>query len=176
MPAHSHTTKIPLSPSEELHSMAVQCLQAAVSSSSEFIYGFIVHNFLLIAHNVPMSVVVVGRFICFDTRANSVCCSTHSHPTEDSWSPSAFLCPPVLILLSWHRQISCCLPGAYITCILVWILFKQKDMTNCLVTLINGCPWGTVRHEMKLNISSAHYSTLPHHLKCLIVPKKWISF
>lgn len=49
-------------------------------------------------------------------------------------------------------------------------------MTNCLVTLINGCPRGIVRHEMKLNISNAHYSTLPHHLKCLIVPKKWISF
>lgn len=100
----------------------------------------------------------------------------HSKPMEDNWSPSASLCPPEQILLSWHRQIPRWFPGARITCSLVWILFKQKDMTNCLVTLINGCPWGIVRHEMKLNNSSVHYSPLPHHLKCLIVPKKWIPF
>lgn len=151
-----------------LHPVAMWCLQAVVTSACEPFYSFIVQN-------DPSSAVVVGRFSQCNTHANSICFSIIQSP----WKTTGVL--QLSYVLQYRsfcpdRQISCWLPGACITCILVWILFKQKDMTNCLVTLINGCPWGRVRHEMKLNNSNVHYSTLPHHLKCLIVPKKWIPF
>lgn len=155
---------------EKWYPRVVWCLQSVATSFCELIAGFIYQT-------APGSAVVAAAFSHHETHSDSNnLLRDHSKPMEDSWSPSAFLCPPEQILLSWHRQIPRWFPGARITCSLVWILFKQKDMTNCLVTLINGCPWGIVRHEMKLNNSSVHYSPLPHHLKCLIVPKKWIPF